>query len=202
MTGAGRIVLASRSPQRRALLGALGIDFRVVAARIEEGEDPQANALAKAREVAARSGIPTGGGVLGCDTEVIVDGRALGKPADRDHAASMLTSLSGRAHRVVSAVALLTEGDTLEGRAVTSVWVRPLSEATMNWYLDTGEWRERAGGYAIQGAGAALVERIDGEYSTVVGLPMGCLADLLDRAGIAPWQRSPAGRAAAQNRGG
>jgi septum formation protein len=88
---------------------------------------------------------------------------------------------------VVSAVALLTQAGPEERVSVTRVLMRPLPDRVIEWYLGTGEWRERAGGYAIQGAGAALIERIDGEHSGVVGLPLACLADALDAAGLAPW---------------
>jgi len=181
------IVLASRSPQRRALLAALGVPFRVVVSRAAEGVDARANALAKARDVAARSGVPAGGAVLGADTEVVVEGRALGKPADRAAAAEMLRLLSGRAHEVHSAIALLAEGRERLATAVARVHVRELAPPALEWYLDTGEWRERAGGYAIQGAGAALVERVDGDYTAVVGLPVAELTSALVELGLAPW---------------
>lgn len=181
------ILLASRSPQRRALLGTLGVEFRVVVSAAEEGDDPVANARAKADEVAARSGVPPGGAVLGADTEVVLDGRSLGKPADRAAAAAMLRGLSGREHLVRSAVCLLTRADRHEICDETRVRFAPLSDALLGWYLDGGEWRDRAGAYAIQGAGAALVARIEGEYATVVGLPVAALARLLERVGLAPW---------------
>ena len=181
------ILLASRSPQRRALLGALGIDFRVVVSRAEEGADPVANARAKAQEVADRVGVPDGGAVIGADTEVILDGRALGKPVDRVGAEAMLRSLSGRSHAVRSAVCVHTQAHRHEICDETRVTFRELSPALLAWYLDGGEWRERAGGYAIQGAGAALVERIEGEYATVVGLPVAALAATLEEIGLAPW---------------
>ena len=183
------ILLASRSPQRRALLGALGVDFRVVAPRADEGDDPLANARAKAREVAARAGVPDGGAVLGADTEVLLDGRVLGKPVDAVAARRELGALSGRAHVVRTAVCVITQRDEREVVDDARVTFRPLSAATLDWYAATGDWRDRAGGYAIQGAGAALVERIEGDYTTVVGLPVGRLAALLEDAGLAPWSR-------------
>ena len=185
------ILLASRSPQRRALLAALGIDFRVVVSRAEEGADPVANARAKAREVAERVGVPEGGAVIGADTEVILDGLALGKPDDRAAAEAMLRSLSGRSHVVRSAVCVHTQAQRHEVCDETRVTFRELSPALIAWYLDGGEWRERAGGYAIQGAGAALVERIAGEYATVVGLPVAALAGALEQLGLAPWVSPP-----------
>jgi septum formation protein len=178
------ILLASRSPQRRALLGELGVDFRVVAPRAEEGEDPLANARAKAREVAARAGVPEGGAVLGADTEVVLDGRALGKPADAAVARRDLTALSGRTHLVRSAICVITRRGEREAADDARVTFRALSEAEIEGYVATGEWRDRAGGYAIQGAGAALVARVEGDHSTVVGLPTGLLTALLRELGL------------------
>ena len=182
------IVLASRSPQRRALLAALGVEFRVLAPRVDEGEDPLANARAKARAARERAG---GGAtaVLACDTEVLLDGRALGKPPDAARAREMLGALAGREHRVRSAL-VLARGGAEDHRVVdTAVRLRPVDPAMADWYVATGEWRDRAGGYAIQGAGAALVEGIDGDYSNVVGLPVSALVELLAGAGLAPWSR-------------
>jgi septum formation protein len=181
------ILLASRSPQRRALLGALGVPFRVVVARVEEGNDALANARAKAREVAGRAGVPPGGAVLGADTEVLLDGRPLGKPPDEPSARAMLAALSGRVHTVETACVLVTEAGERELREAALVSVRALGPAAIDWYASTGEWRDRAGGYAIQGAGAALVERIEGDHSTVVGLPLGRLVPLLAELGLGPW---------------
>ena len=182
------ILLASRSPQRRALLATLvGVDFRVVVAAVEEGDDPLENARAKARDVAARLGIPEGGAVLGADTEVLLEGRALGKPADRGQALWTLRDLSGRAHLVRTAVCLITARGERPIVDDARVVFRTLSEDLVRWYADTGEWRDRAGGYAIQGAGAALVERVEGDPTTVVGLPVAALGALLEDVGLAPW---------------
>lgn len=162
--------------------------FRVVVSRFPEVlGDPLANARGKAVEVAERVGVPPGGAVLGADTEVVVAGHALGKPADREDARRMLGLLSGRAHEVRTGVALLSAAGRRERLAVTGVRVRPLPPAAIEWYLARGEWRERAGAYAIQGAGAGLVEGIAGDYTTVVGLPLGALGVLLEQAGLAPW---------------
>lgn len=185
------ILLASRSPQRRALLGAMGVEFRVVVSGVDEGADPVANARAKAEDVAARAsgaaGLGAADAVIGADTEVLLDGRALGKAADRGEAEAMLRALSGRAHSVVSAVFIRTATATRAVTDETRVTFRPLSEDLLRWYLDGGEWRERAGAYAIQGAGAALVERIEGSYATVVGLPVAPLGAALEDLGLAPW---------------
>ena len=156
--------------------------------RVDEGDDPLANARAKARDVAARAGIPPGGAVLGADTEVVADGAVLGKPADAAAARAMLAGLAGREHAVHTAVCVITQtGGERADTDRTRVRFRPLSPAAIDWYIATGEWRERAGGYAIQGAGAALVEAVEGDYTTVVGLPVGLTLRLLDEAGLAPW---------------
>jgi septum formation protein len=186
------ILLASRSPQRRALLGALGVEFRVVVSSVDEGADPVLNARLKAEDVAARAAPGPGDAVVGADTEVVLDGRALGKAADRGEAEAMLRALSGRAHLVQSAVCILAGGRRREVLDETRVTFRPLSDGLLAWYLDGGEWRERAGAYAIQGGGAALVERIEGSYATVVGLPVAALGAALEDLGLAPWV-SPAG---------
>ena len=173
----GYLVLASASPQRSAILAQLGIPFEVTPADIEERADgnPQAavlgNALRKARAVAGER-------VLGADTTVVLDGQALGKPVGEEQAEAFLRSLSGRAHEVLTAVALLEEGAERCDVAATRVTFRDLSEAEIAWYLESGEWRERAGGYAIQGRGAALVAGIEGDYSNVVGLPVTLLVSL------------------------
>ncbi|HSI30296.1 MAG TPA: Maf family protein [Miltoncostaeaceae bacterium] len=180
------ILLASRSPQRRALLAGLGVAFRVVAPRAEEGEDPLANARAKAREVAARAGVPEGGAVLGADTEVILEGRVLGTPPDAAAARHHLTALAGRTHVVCTAICVITQRDERELVDDARVTFRPLGDEAIDRYVATGEWRDRAGGYAIQGAGAALVERVDGDESTVVGLPVARLAALLQELGLLP----------------
>lgn len=173
----GRLVLASRSPQRRAILAQVGIDFEVAVPEVEEltvGE-PEAvvveNALRKARAV----GAPL---TLGCDTEVVLDGRVYGKPADAADAERFLRELSGREHAVVSGLALVEDGRETTAVCRTTVTFRTLDEGTLRWYLDGGEWRDRAGAYAIQGRGAALVERIDGDYLNVVGLPLATLLGL------------------------
>jgi septum formation protein len=154
----------------------------VVASGAEEAEQGRAdeialtNARRKARQVAGR--LPERR-VLGVDTVVTLDGRLYGKPADRDDAARALRALAGREHRVVGGICLI---DPLAGErvavAVTSVSFRTLDEALLEWYLDSGEWNGRAGSYAIQGRGAALVAAIDGDYLNVVGLPLNALLQL------------------------
>ena len=170
------LVLASRSPQRHAILEQLGIDHRVVPADVEEDErgDPRRlvveNALRKARAVAARAA--NGERVLGVDTTVVLDGRSFGKPADAAEAETFLRRLSGRTHEVWSGIALLDGGSERTAGALTRVRFRRLEEPELHWYLASDEWRERAGGYAIQGRGAALVESVDGDFWNVVGLPV------------------------------
>jgi septum formation protein len=168
------ITLASRSPQRKAILEQLGIEFEVVVPDVEEleGGDPREMVIENARRKAAAV---EGELVLGVDTTVVVDGRSYGKPVDEDDARRTLGILSGRTHEVWSGIAL---GDRTAA-VCTRVTFRRLDERTVDWYLDSGEWRERAGGYAIQGRGAALVEAIEGDYFNVVGLPVPTLLDLL-----------------------
>ena len=173
-------MLASASPQRRALLQQVGIAFSVHVTGVAELEagDPVQVAEENARRKATAHSAP-GALVLGADTVVAVDGDVLGKPSDRGHARAHLRRLAGREHRVCGGVALFRDGVEV-GCAVevTHVRFRALDDAWMNWYLDTGEWRDRAGGYAIQGAGAALVTGIRGDYSNVVGLPLARLLEL------------------------
>ncbi|MDE3133467.1 MAG: septum formation protein Maf [Acidobacteriota bacterium] len=181
-----RVILASGSPQRRAILEQLGVEFTVVVTGAEELEEGPAegvaveNATRKARLVA--SGQRAGGDaetIVGVDTVVALDGRLYGKPADRERAAATLRALAGRSHRVLSGLCVLEGGRERTALAVTDVSFRPLSAAAIDWYLDTDEWQGRAGGYAIQGRGAALVESIRGDYLNVVGLPVARLLDLL-----------------------
>jgi septum formation protein len=180
------LVLASRSPQRRAILEQLGIDFVVVPADVEEETNGEPrhlvteNALRKAQAVAAARGHEPGETVLGVDTTVVLDGRVFGKPASADEAETMLRRLSGRTHEVWSGIALVTGGDERTAAACTRVRFRRLEEPDLRWYLGSGEWREGGGGSAIQGRGAALVEAVEGDFWNVVGLPV---RELL---GIAP----------------
>ena len=177
------LLLASRSPQRRAILEQLAIPFEAVVPQYEEelaGADPVAeverHAQGKARSVA---GIVGDRPVLGVDTEVVLDGRVYGKPADEAEAETMLDELSGKTHEVVSGLCLLTPAWEELRHAVTRVSFRALTPRELGLYVVSEEWRERAGGYAIQGLGAALVERIEGDYLNVVGLPAALLVDLL-----------------------
>ena len=183
------MILASRSPQRRAILEQLGVAFRVEAPEVEEltnGEPRRLvreNAMRKARAVAARGGRGAGAGtaerVLGADTAVVLDGRVFGKPRDEQEAETFLRRLSGRTHEVMSGIAVREpDGAERSDVAMTRVRFRRLEPPDLAWYLATGEWRERAGAYAIQGRGAALVEEIEGDYWNVVGLPVAALLRL------------------------
>jgi septum formation protein len=169
------IILASVSPQRRAILEQLDIPFRVVPPAFEEvGADPVELAAGKARSVDGGD-LP----VLGVDTEVIVDGEALGKPAGAAEAGAMLERLSGRAHEVVSGLCLRTAAWEELHSETTLVAFRELTARDLAHYVGSGEWENRAGGYAIQGLGASLVERLEGDYLNVVGLPAALLIRLL-----------------------
>ena len=173
------MVLSSGSPQRRAILEQLGVDFRVEVPEVEElteGEPRELvreNALRKARAVAADER------VLGADTAVVLGERVLGKPADRSEAEAFLHALNGSTHEVMTGIAVVEGGAERSDVAVTRVRFRALAPAEVEWYLATSEWRDRAGGYAIQGRGAALVESIEGDYFNVVGLPVAALLGLM-----------------------
>jgi septum formation protein len=177
------IILASVSPQRPAILEQLDIPFTVVPPRYEEhdppGADPvelvRAHARGKALSVSPHEECP----VLGVDTAVVIDGEALGKPGDATEAEAMLERLSGRAHEVVSGLCLVTPAWEELQHEVTSVTFRPLTARDLAHYIGSGEWKDRAGGYAIQGLGASLVERVEGDYLNVVGLPVALLIRLL-----------------------
>jgi septum formation protein len=169
------LVLASRSPQRRAILEQLRIPFEVVVPDYEEdGDDPLEHAAGKARSV-------DGGEqpVLGVDTVVICAGSVLGKPADASEAEQMLETLAGKTHEVVSGLCLRTPAWEELHSERTAVTFRALTARDIANYLATQEWEERAGGYAIQGVGAGLVERVEGDYLNVVGLPAALLIRLL-----------------------
>jgi septum formation protein len=176
------LILASRSPQRRAILEQLGVPFTVVEPDVEELEDgpPEVVAVENAREKAASVAARTGGAtVLGVDTVVSLRGRIYGKPADAAQARRTLSDLSAQRHAVISGLCLIEHGQSQTAAATTGVQFRALDEQLIEWYVSGGEWRERAGGYAIQGRGGALVAAIDGDYLNVVGLPVATLLELL-----------------------
>jgi septum formation protein len=185
--GAPTLVLASGSPQRREILQRIGVTFTVRPTGVAEltGGDPEEVTLENARRKAraARSAAPADGAgelVLGCDTIVALAGELYGKPADESAARATLQALSGVTHTVVSGLCVIgVGGEERVALARTEVSFRELSEREVDWYVGTEEWRERAGGYAIQGAGAALVRGISGGYENVVGLPLAELLELL-----------------------
>jgi septum formation protein len=178
------LLLASTSPQRRAILHQLGIPFDVVAPRYEEHDPPEADAeqlvcehaLAKARSVADEAGDRP---VLGVDTTVVLGGRLYAKPQNAGDAERMLEELSGRTHAVVSGLCLVTPGWEVVSAVATRVTFRKLTPRDLATYVASGEWDGRAGAYAIQGRGGALVRRVEGDYLNVVGLPASLLVQLL-----------------------
>lgn len=183
------IVLASRSPRRHQLLQMLGIEHVVDPAHIPEvpepGELPESFAVRMAREKALEVGARHPGAyVLGADTVVVLDQKMLGTPATPGEAIKMLTELSGREHKVVSAVALVHDGNVAEHYDVTRVWFRPLSAELIEAYVATGEPMDKAGAYGVQGYGAVLVQKIEGDFYSVMGLPVRLVVDLLEAAGV------------------
>lgn len=189
------LVLASGSPRRRELLRQIGVAFTPVAVDVVEkrapGETPQTYvqrlALEKARAGLASLGRGERAVVLGADTLGELDGQVLEKPVNRSHAAQMLRAMSGRRHRVLSAVALTDGVKERVAMAVTEVKFRHLTDEEIARYWHTGEPQDKAGGYAIQGKGAVFVESIEGSYSAVVGLPLELTQRLLAEYNIPVW---------------
>ncbi|MFI5028327.1 MAG: Maf family protein [Solirubrobacterales bacterium] len=172
------VVLASGSPQRSEILRKLGVEVEVVVPGVAElsGGDPAVEVVENARRkvrAVARSGL-----VIGCDTDVVIDGTALGKPADEAEARAFLDQMSGRAHEVMSGLVVREDGEERHGLERTTVVFKELGEPEKERYVRFGEWRGRSGGYAIQTLGSTLVERLEGSVSNVVGLPVGLLAEL------------------------
>jgi septum formation protein len=172
------LVLASGSPQRAEILHKLGLEFEVVVSGVDEltGGDPEVEVLENAR-LKARA-VPRDGVVIACDTDVVLDGKALGKPADAAESRGYLDRMSGRAHQVLSGLVVVVDGEERSGLERTTVVFKQLSEAEKERYVAFGEWEGRSGGYAIQTLGSTLVERVEGSVSNVVGLPVGLLFDL------------------------
>jgi nucleoside triphosphate pyrophosphatase len=181
------IVLASSSPRRRQLLGLLGLTPEVAPADIDEswrnGEAPLAHCERLAREKVTAVHRPDSL-VIAADTIVVLDGDILGKPKDGAEAAAMLRRLSGREHLVHTALAVAYRNDTAAGVETTRVWMRALDEGTIAAYVSTGEPLDKAGAYGIQGYGAIIVERIEGDYFTVMGLGLGRLVGLMREVGL------------------
>jgi septum formation protein len=182
------IVLASASPRRRELLGLLGLVPEVVPAHLEEihrpGEAPRAYVERLAREKATAVHRPDAV-VVAADTTVELDGVLLEKPADEADAAAMLRRLQGREHMVHTAIAVAWDGKLVSGVETTKVWFRPMDERLITEYVATREPMDKAGAYGIQGYGAVLVERIEGDYFTVMGLGLSRLVALMAQVGIA-----------------
>jgi septum formation protein len=179
-----RLTLASTSPQRRAILEQLAIPFDVVAPDYVEDDPPDADPTELVRrhaEEKARSVHGEGRITLGVDTTVVLDGRVYGKARNADDATGILAELSGRTHTVVSGICLLGAGDDVIAHEQTEVTFREVTADTIASYVASGEWEGRAGAYAIQGLGARLVARIDGDYLNIVGLPGAILVALLER---------------------
>lgn len=172
------VVLASGSPQRAEILRKLGISFEIVVSGVEEliGGDPEFEVLENARRKARA--VERDGMVIACDTDVVLDGKALGKPADATESRQYLDRMSGRAHTVMSGLVVLADGEERSGLESTTVVFKELSDADKARYVAFGEWRGRSGGYAIQTLGSTLVERVEGSVSNVVGLPVGLLFEL------------------------
>jgi septum formation protein len=171
------LILASSSPRRRAILEQLGVDFRVEAPDVEELTEGEPRELVVQNALLKLRAVP-GERVLAADSMVVWDGRAHGKPADEAEAERWLRELSGRWHEVMGGLALREHGQERTDVAVTRVRFRELSDADVGRYLASGEWRDRAGGYAIQGLGSTLVESLHGDLSNVIGLPIPLLLQL------------------------
>lgn len=187
-----RVVLASSSPRRRELLSMIGVEHRVVPADIDErylpGEDAVAHAERLAREKASTvAAMPEGADalIIAADTIVVVDGDVLGKPRDREEAVAMLERLSGRSHIVHTAVAVRQDGREAYGVESPVVTFKPLDRPTIDAYVDTGEPMDKAGAYGIQGFGATLVRRVEGDYFAVMGLPLQRTIALVESLGVA-----------------
>ena len=183
------VILASQSPRRRELLALVGIPHIVRPADIDEtylpGEDPRAHAERLAREKAAViARTEPDAIVIGSDTIVVVDGEVLGKPRDEAHAAEMLARLSGRAHVVLTAVAVMWRGVELSAVEEVDVTFHALDAESIRAYIATGEPMDKAGAYGIQGYGATIVERVDGDYFAVMGLPLQRLVRLMSELGL------------------
>ncbi len=186
-----RVILASASPRRHELLTQLGVKHRVMAVDIEESCKPAENpeecvkrlALEKARKAKAKSSDAL---VIGSDTMVVVNGRVLGKPMNREDGLQMLESLSGRQHEVFTAVAVAAQGREISCVQRSQVHFRELSSAEIAAYWQTGEPADKAGAYAIQGLAAQFIQRLEGSYSGVMGLPLYETASLLGEFGVNP----------------
>jgi septum formation protein len=185
-----RFVLASGSPRRAQLLARLGLDPVLRPTDLDEtprADEPADDLVSRLAAAKAVAGAAAGDGdevVVGADTVVVLDGRCLGKPVDRADAAAMLWALSGRTHEVTTGVAVVRGPISAATRVTTQVTFRPLTGAEVDWYLATGEPDDKAGGYGLQGAGAVLVERLDGSDTNVIGLPLAETVALVREVGL------------------
>lgn len=194
-----KLLLASTSPRRKELIALLGMPFDVVPSQVDEDTPDSWNVvqvvegLALRKAQAVYDSLPPGQSeqaiIVGSDTVVVLDGKILGKPADRQEAKDMLESLQGRTHQVYSGVACIrtTDGASQVSHRATSVTMKPLASKVIDAYVRTGEPDDKAGSYAIQGLGATFIERIEGCYFNVVGLPLALLSDLLADLGVHIW---------------
>ena len=186
------LILASGSPRRRQLLEQIGLTFVVRSSDVDESVSPGLTPAQVVESLSARKGeavaaeAAPGDLVLSADTVVSLDGAILGKPRDRAEAEAMLTALSGRTHQVYTGVTLLQDGRRLTEHEVTAVTFRPLSPEEIAAYVSTGEPMDKAGAYGIQGLGALLVERLEGDYFNVMGLPLCRLGEMLAQFGVRP----------------
>jgi septum formation protein len=178
-----RLILASASPRRAELMKAAGFEFEIRVTNIDEatraGESPRAYVLRVAGEKAIKA---QGFGpevILGADTTVVIDGEMLGKPVDDQDARRMLNRLSGRAHEVLTGLSIRSGTEERTAVESTAVWFKPLTDQEITWYVGSGEGRDKAGAYAIQGLASRFIPRIDGSYSNVVGLPVATVHRLL-----------------------
>jgi septum formation protein len=190
--GTAVVVLASGSPRRLALLEQLGLSPRVLPADIDESPLPSEDPVAYVRRLAAEKAaavtadVPADAIVVAADTTVDLEGEILAKPVDIDDARRMLRRLSGRTHRVHTGVAVRRGSVVLVEVVTTLVTFVPMSDDVREWYLATGEPLDKAGAYALQGAGGVLVDQVAGSVSNVVGLPLATLAELLRRLAVSP----------------
>jgi len=191
------VYLASESPRRRELLRQIGVPFEVLRVVVDETPHERESAVEYVRRLACEKACAghrdaalaaTRPPVLGADTAVVLDGQILGKPRDRTHALDMLAALSGRTHQVLTAVALAAGDATGVRLSASDVTLRGLDPAECSVYWDTGEARDKAGAYAIQGLAAVFVAGLKGSYSGVMGLPIFETAELLDAAGVPRWR--------------
>jgi septum formation protein len=189
------LILASSSPRRQELIRSLGLPVRIIPSDADENVGGHlrpweiVETLAARKAAAVADSLPAEerkGVVVGSDTIVVLDGRVLGKPKDEAEAGGMLAMLQGRDHEVYSGVALIdaASGRTLTSHRMTRVWMKRLDAERIRRYIETGEPMDKAGSYAIQGIGATIVERIEGDYFNVVGFPLSLVADMLEQFGI------------------